>query len=191
MPYIQNATLFLTSALIGFAIYIVLMRFWMQWVRADFRNEVGDFVIRATNPIVIPARRILPPIGTIDTATIALAYLICVIKITVIIQILGDRLGDNQIETWWYFLWGLGLLLRSSIYLFLAAIFISIIASWFARGTYHPILSVARTISEPILAPARRIIPAIAGLDLSPILVILFLNFSLRLFVDPILPSIF
>lgn len=185
MPYIQNATLFLASSLIGFAIYIVLIRFWMQWVRADFRNELGNFIIRATNPIVIPVRRILPPIGTIDTATIVLAYLFCIIKVVAIIQILG--LQANVLA---YFLWGFGLLLRSTIYLFIAAIFISIIASWFATGVHHPVLVVARNISEPVLAPARRLIPSIAGLDLSPIIVILFFNFSLRLLVDPILPRV-
>ena len=186
MPYIQNASLFLASSLIGFAIYIILIRFWMQWVRADFRNELGAFVIRLTNPIVIPVRRLLPPIGTIDTATIALAYFIAIVKVAAIIQILGQ-----QIDAIYYFLWGFGLLVRSTIYVFLAAIFISIIASWFAAGSYHPILAVARSISEPLLAPARRLIPAIAGIDLSPIIVILFFNFSLRLLVDPILPRVF
>lgn len=183
MPYIQNATLFLASSLIGFAIYVVLIRFWMQWLRADFRNEIGAFIIRATNPIVIPLRKVLPPIAKIDTATIVVAYIIAVIKIVVIMQILGQ-----QTQLFLYFLWGFGVLLRSTIYLFLAAIFISIIASWFARGSHHPILNVVGSISEPILAPARRLIPPIAGIDFSPIIVILLLNVCLRLLVDPILP---
>jgi len=73
MPYLQNATNFLIQAIIGFAIYVVLMRFWMQWVRADFRNQLGQFVIVLTNPAVIPLRKVLPSIKTIDTATIVLA----------------------------------------------------------------------------------------------------------------------
>ena len=186
MPYIQNTTLFLASAIIGFIIYVVLIRFWMQWFRADFRNDLGGFIIRATNPLVIPLRKILPPIGKIDTATIVLAFLISAIKVFVIFLILG-----KQKSIFLYLIWGFGVALQSSIYLFMAAIFISIIASWFASNAYHPILSVARSICEPILAPARRLIPAIAGLDLSPIIVILLLNVCLRLIVAPILPPVY
>ena len=60
MLYVQNATPFLIGALFGFALYTVLLRFWMQWVRVDFRNEVGQFIITVTNPIIVPMRRIIP-----------------------------------------------------------------------------------------------------------------------------------
>jgi len=185
MPYLQNASDFLLQALIGFALYIVLLRFWMQWVRADFRNEFGQFIISLTNPVVIPLRKVLPSIGTIDTATVFLAYLIGIVKI---VAFLALRNATDQASPLDYALWGLGLFIKYSIYLFIAAIFIQIIASWVNPHSYHPILNVARSISNPILAPAQRIIPSIGGLDLSPILVLLFLQFSLRLIVAPILP---
>ena len=81
MFYFQNAADFLVQAVLGFAIYIVLLRFWMQWVRADFRNQLGQFIITVTNPIVIPLRKILPSIRTIDTATIVLGLIVAFIKV--------------------------------------------------------------------------------------------------------------
>ena len=182
MPYLQNATNFLIQAIIGFAIYVVLMRFWMQWVRADFRNQLGQFVIVLTNPAVIPLRKVLPSIKTIDTATIALALAISFIKVFTFFAL--SNFGTPAPLT--YLLMSIGVLFKYSIYLFLAAIFIQIIASWINPNSYHPILLIARSISEPLLAPARRLIPSIGGLDLSPIVIILFLQFSLLLIVAPL-----
>jgi len=179
----QNATIFLTQAIIGIVLYVVLLRFWMQWVRADFRNELGQFIISVTNPLVIPLRKILPPIGTIDTATIVLAWLIAVFKIFAFFL-----LAPGQPNILQYLIFSIGLFIKASIYLFLAAIIIGVIASWINPHSYHPILSVARSISEPLLAPARRLIPSIGGIDFSPMVVLLFLQFSLYIVWEYLLP---
>ncbi len=186
MPYLLNATTYLLHALIGFALYVVLIRFWMQWVRADFRNELGQFIISLTNPIIVPLRRIIPSIGTVDTSTLLLAYLICLLKL-VLLLLLGGGSAALGAMLPNLLVWSLGLLLQACIYLFMATIFISIVASWVAPHSFHPILRVARSISEPVMAPARKLIPAIGGLDLSPMLVLLFLNVSLQLLVAPIM----
>lgn len=183
MPHILNATDFLLQSIIGFALYIVLLRFWMQWVRADFRNPFGQFVITATNPAVIPLRKVLPSISSVDTATVVLALGLAALKIFAFVSLRNT--APSLID---YLVMSIGVCLKASIYLFLIAIFIQIIASWVNPNSYHPILNVAQSISNPIMAPARKIIPPIAGLDLSPILVILFLQFTLRLIVEPILP---
>jgi len=184
MPYLQNASHFLIQAIIGIAIYAVLLRFWMQWVRADFRNQLGQFIITVTNPVVIPLRKILPSIGTIDTATIVLGLLISGIKVYAF-SVLGPY--DFTASLILYAMMTLGVFIKYSIYLFIGCIFIQIIASWVNPQSYNPILAVAHSISNPIMAPARRLIPPIGGLDLSPILVLLFLQFSLRLIVTPLL----
>jgi len=183
MPYIQNASDFLIQAIIGFALYVVLLRFWMQWVRADFRNPIGQFIITVTNPVVLPLRKILPSIGNMDTATILLAYVIGLVKIFAYL-ILREHIADPLN----YIIWGIGLFIKASIYLFIAAILIQVIASWINPNSYHPIVSIAHSIGNLITAPVRRIIPPLAGLDFSPLLVLLLLQFSLRLLVAPILP---
>jgi YggT family protein len=183
MPYLLNATDFLLQSIIGFALYLSLLRFWMQWVRADFRNQFGQFVISLTNPFIIPLRKALPSVGNVDTATVALALILAAIKIFAFVSLRG-----LEPSVFGYVLMSIGVVIKASVYLFLLAIFIQIIASWVNPHSHHPILSVARSISNPIMAPARRIIPPIGGLDLSPIVVILFLQLSLRLLVAPILP---
>ena len=165
----------------GFALYIVLLRFWMQWVHANFRNPIGQFIISVTNPLVIPLRKVIPSIGAIDTATLMLAYAIVIIKIVLLMTLAG--VSPEWIRL---IVYSLGAIIEASIYIFMAAILIQIIASWINPHSYHPVVEIARSISEPLMAPARRLIPPIGGLDFSPIVVIIFLNLSLRLIVAPL-----
>jgi len=181
MNYLGNAGTYLTQTLLGFALYIVLLRFWMQWVRADFRNPFGQFIITVTNPIVIPLRKILPRIGSIDTSTVLLAYLIALLKVYLLY--LFSRVSPTLIPLLVY---TLGEVIQHGIFILFAAIFIQIVVSWINPHSYHPIVNIARAIAEPIMAPARKIIPPIGGLDLSPILVIIFLQLSLKLIVAPL-----
>ncbi len=183
MSYLLNASDFLIQTILSFALYAVLLRFWMQWVRADFRNPIGQFIITVTNPVVLPLRKIIPSIGTVDTATLLLAYAIATLKMYTLLSLRGIDVNLIHLA-----MFGVGQLLQASVYIFFAAIFIQVIASWVAPGSYHPVLSVARAISEPLMAPARKFIPAIAGLDFSPIVVIIFLQLTLRLLVAPLLP---
>ncbi len=181
MNYLSNATIYLIENLLGLILYIVLIRFWMQWVRANFRNSVGQFIITVTNPIVIPLRRLLPSFGSIDTATVALAIALAMFKTFTLISIAGYSIPILKLITY-----SLGEVIEGSIYIFMAAIFIQIIASWINPYSQHPILEIASSIAEPLMAPARRLIPAIAGIDFSPFLVFIFLNLSLQLIVAPL-----
>jgi YggT family protein len=184
MPYIQNASAFIIETLFNLALYIVLLRFWMQWVRADFRNEFGQFIIRVTNPAIIPIRRFVPSIGVIDTATVLVALSVATLKIYALLLTAGAGISDHSILK--IISVAIATVLDSSIYVFLGAIFIGIIASWLNPHSYHPILNVARSISEPLLAPARQLLPSMGGIDFSPMLVILFLRVSQILLIAPL-----
>ena len=181
MPYIQNAGALIIETIIGLVLYVVLLRFWMQWVRADFRNELGQFIIAVTNPVIVPLRRILPSIGMIDTATIVFAIGIAFAKIYAIYLIGHENLSYLKLFTR-----SIAELLNSCIDLFFIAIIISFIASWIAPHSYHPILNIARAIAEPMLAPARRLLPTLGGIDFSPMLVFLFLSVTRIIIVAPI-----
>ncbi len=185
MNYAANAATLIVETLIGLYLYIVLVRFWMQWVRADFTNPLGQFVLATTSPFVHPLRKVLPPLGMVDTATLALALLIAVIKVAALFMILSTLPSALNL-----LIFGFSEVLRSSIHIFIASIFIVIIASWIASGSYNPVVSVAHQIAQPLMAPARRLLPPIGGFDLSPILVILFLNLSIVLLVAPISPFV-
>lgn len=184
MPYIQNASSFIIDTLFSFALYIVLIRFWMQWARANFRNDFGQFIIKVTNPVVVPIRRVVPSIGKIDTATVIFAVAIALVKVLALQFIFGG--GFNNVSALKALSVAIAIVLDSSIYVFLGAIIIGIIASWVSPGSYHPILSIAHSIGEPILAPARRIIPAMGGIDFSPMLVFLALRVFQMLVIAPI-----
>lgn len=181
MNYLGNAGSYLSQTLLGFVLYIVLLRFWMQWVRADFRNPIGQFLITVTNPVIIPLRKLIPSIGVIDTATVVFAIIVALVKVYILFVI--NRIAPPLLP---FLSFTLGEIIQHSIYILFAAIFIQIIASWVNPYSSHPVVSIARSLAEPIMAPARKIIPAIGGLDLSPILVILFLQLSLQLIVAPL-----
>jgi len=181
MNYIGNASSYLSNFFFGLALYLILLRYWMQWVHANFRNPVGQFIIALTNPVVIPLRRILPSFRSIDTATLLLAYAVAVLSVYVLVSLAGLAFSWVSLLSF-----SLGKVIDASINIFIVAIFVQILASWLNPHAYHPVLEIARAIAEPLLAPARRLIPAIGGLDISPILVFLFLNLSKILVVAPL-----
>ena len=181
MNYLGNAGSYLTETLLGLALFVVLLRFWMQWVRANFYNPIGQFLITATDPIVVPIRRIIPSIGVIDTATVVFALLIAVFKTYLLVSIYQGSIGITGL-----LMYSLGEVIKFSIYIFIAAIFIQIIASWINPHSYHPVIDIARAIAEPLMTPVQRLIPAVGGLDFSPIFVFIFLQLSLQLIVAPL-----
>ena len=181
MNHLSNAGSYLSETLFGIILMLVLLRFWMQWVRASFRNPLGQFVISASNPFVLPLRKIIPSIGSADTATLILAFVVALLKTFILFNVLG-------ISYVWVamFSYALGEVIETSIFIFIGAMLISIVSSWLNPHSYHPIVEIARSISEPLMAPARRLLPPMGGIDFSPILVFIFLNLSRQLIVAPL-----
>jgi YggT family protein len=180
-PYVGNAATFLLSTLFGLYILIVMLRFLFQLVRADFYNPVSQFLVKATNPPLRPLRRLIPGLAGIDAAAVVL------------------MLGLQFLELWLrYYLVGqapqaVGLLVLSvaelvslATYVFLIAIILQVVISWVNPGAYNPVVSLLYSLTEPLLGPARRLIPPISGLDLSPIAVIVGLQLGLMLVIAPL-----
>jgi len=181
VEHINNAGLYLVDIVFNLILYITLIRFWMQWVRADFRNQFGQFIINATNPAILPMRRVIPPLGYVDTATVVLALLIIIGKIFMLSLLQGFQ--PNWLAL---LLYCVGEFIKASVYIFMFCIFVSIIMSWINPQGYNPVLSTINQISDPMLSSARRILPSMGGIDFSPILVIIFLNLTLILIVRPL-----
>lgn len=181
MSHFGNAGSYLVDTIIGFYLFLVLARFWMQWTRSDFRNPIGQFIITLTNPFIIPLRKFIPSIGTADTASIILALLIASIKTWLLASLSNIQPALEQIA-----IYAVSEVIRYSIYLFIFVVFVRIISSWFNPYGYNPLMAPIISLSEPLMAPARRITPNLGGLDLSPMLVFIFLNLSLILIADPI-----
>lgn len=164
---------FLVKTIIDLYAMILLLRVWMQWARADFYNPLAQFVVRLTQPVVRPLRRIVPALGPIDTASLLLAFVLMTVKYPLLLLIQSGGITF----TLYNLLFGLISLLKTAGYLVFWAVIIRAILSWVSlgRGGPSPLDYVLHQLTEPLMAPIRRIIPAMGGLDFSAMVVILIL----------------
>lgn len=180
----MNAMSFLVSTLFDIYIMVVILRIWLQAARADFYNPFSQFIVKATQPIVAPLRRMIPSIGSIDLATILFAYVLCVVKFIVLILIASN--GAVSFSTDFLFL-GLLSLIKAAGGLLFWVLLIRAILSWVSQGR-SPIEYVFHQLTEPMLAPIRRIIPVMGGFDLSVLVLFIALQFANFLMGDLIGP---
>lgn len=166
-----QALYFIVNTLAQLVLLLFLLRFWLPWVRADFRNPVAQGILRFTSPLVLPVRRVVPPVGRLDTATVLVTFVIQFLVLVLLLVIAQERAGAGAIAVM-----SLLQLAALSLNLFFFAIIIRIILSWVAPHTYNPIGEVAGALAEPVLRPFRRVVPSIGGLDISPIFAIVLLK---------------
>ena len=148
----------------------MLLRFWLPWLRADFRNPLAQGILRLTSPLVIPVRRIVPSFGRLDTATVLVAFVIQYVAVLLMLLIMGSTAGIAPLAVT-----SIVKLVVLSINLFVYAIIIRIILSWVAQGAYNPATAIITTLTEPVLRPFRRLVPPLGGFGISPIFAIILL----------------
>jgi len=154
----------IVSELLSLALFVVLMRLLLQLVRADFRNPICQAIVRLTNPLVIPLRRILPPIRKLDTATVVAVTIIAFVLVAV-----GFAFQNFPVDG---LIWIQQVVLTVAyaiMWIYFWAIIVYALLSLVAPGGYSPLQSVLASLCEPVLGPFRRIIPGVAGIDLSPL----------------------
>ena len=179
--YLSNAGIFLVDFIFGLYILAVILRFLLQYVRADFYNPLAQAIVTITNPPLRPMRKYIPAVGGLDTSSLILMLVLQMIASLLIFLMQGfsvNPLGLLVIAC--------GEILAKIVYVFLFAIFIQVIASWIAPGTYNPVLALLDSLTNPLMRPIRRLIPPMGGLDLSPMAAILVLYLTLMLVVQPI-----
>ncbi|MEM7466958.1 MAG: YggT family protein [Pseudomonadota bacterium] len=179
--YLSNAGVFLIEFIFGLYILAVMLRFLLQFIRADFYNPLAQAIVTVTNPPLRPLRRIIPAFRTIDTSSLVLMLALQIIATLLILLLRG--LAPNPIGV---LVMAIGELAGKAVYILLFSIFIQVIASWIAPGNYNPVLTLLDSITAPLMRPARRLIPPIGGLDLSPMAAVLVLYLALMLIVQPI-----
>ncbi|AQZ94302.1 YggT family protein [Halopseudomonas phragmitis] len=165
MNGLNMAAVYLVQTLGSLYLLVVLLRFILQLVRADFYNPLSQFIVRATAPLLTPMRKAIPGFAGIDFASLVLAVLVQLVLIGLIIKLMGAALpGVLQM-----LVWSLVGVTALFIKIFFFALIASVILSWVAQGSHNPAVILVHQICEPILAPIRKIIPSLGGLDLSPI----------------------
>lgn len=174
----QGAMHFLVSTVFDIFIFLVLTRLILQLVRADFYNPISQFVVRATNPVLAPLRKLVPSPPLIDTAALVMVIVLIIAKVVVLSLLIRGSVPPVNILVLFSIQQLASLMLT---YLFFA-ILIRIILSWVAPDPYNPMTALMSQITEPVMAPARKLLPPIGGLDLSPILVLFVIHFLRVLF---------
>ena len=174
---------FVVTLVLRVAALLFLMRFVLQAVHASFYNPFSEGIVRLTSPVLNPLRQVLRPYRNLDFAAFVVAWVMHMLA-----ALFAIWSGGLPIEVVAVLTDGLRATLSLVVGIFLVAIFVSIIMSWIAPGVYSPAAIIARELAEPLLAPARRILPPLGGIDLSPMITIVVLMLIQSYAINAVLP---
>lgn len=172
----SRALTYLVSTLVDLYVVSVLLRLILQWVRADFYNPLCQFLVKVTNPPLIPLRRLIPSIGRLDTASVVLALILEITGLVLISLINGITISWPQLSVL-----AVTKLLMAVLWLYFFLILAMVILSWVGGRVRHPIVPLVYQVTEPVLRPFRKFIPPIGGLDLSALFAIITIRFLILL----------
>ncbi len=172
MNAMNDILVYLIQTLLSLYLMAMLLRFLLQLVRADFYNPISQFLVKATNPLVLPLRKVIPGYAGLDLASLLLTVVLQLLGIVAILLLNGVGIPPIPLLLVWSVLGVIGLLVN--IYFF--ALLAMIILSWVAPGGNNPAVYLLHQITEPVMAPLRKILPPMGGLDFSPILVFVLIN---------------
>lgn len=167
----MQALLFILEALLTLVVIAFLLRLVIPLARASFRNPLGEAVLRITDPLVKPLRRLLKPTGNVDLAAVA-ALLIVQLLGTALLRLVAGLPFDLAAVL----VAGLRDLASTVLQFYVVALLIYVLLSWVAPGTRSPATDLLARLCEPLLRPVRRVVPPIGGLDLSPLFVLIGLQ---------------
>ncbi|HNB77739.1 MAG TPA: YggT family protein [Rhodocyclaceae bacterium] len=170
--------LMIVDAVISLLSITLLLRFYMQWMRVSFRNQIGGFVTQLTNWLVLPLRRFVPSLGGLDLSSLVPAVILQAIEIAVVLWLRGSPIGIDPVRLAAIVL-AVGVLevIRLSVWLLIIIVIMSAVLSWISP--YSPISPILNNLARPFLRPFQKIIPPIANIDLSPLVLLLILQIVL------------
>jgi len=167
---------YLVSTIIDLYIAAIMLRLLLQWVRADFYNPLCQFLVKATNPVLVPARRIIPSIGRLDTASVVVMLLLELIQLVII-----NQLSQAGFDLQFMLLFAFRKLVVTLLMTYFVLIIARVIVSWIGSQSRHPLIPLIYQLTEPVLRPFSKLVPPISGVDLSPLFALIALRFLLLL----------
>jgi YggT family protein len=182
MGYFANAGQIVIQFVFGALIALIVLRVLLQWVRANFYNPICQFLYKATNPVLMPLRKIVPAWRNLDIAGIALAWLATALKLVLLYATVGQTLGVLGLVVL-----ALADLVDFVLLLYIVLILVRVVTSFVGADSYHPIVPLVLQLTEPVMKPFRRLVPNIGGLDFSPMVVLLVLTLARVLVAKPLL----
>lgn len=173
MNGLNTAAIYVLQTIGSLYLLIVLLRFILQLVRADFYNPLSQFVVKATKPLLNPLRKVIPGFGGLDLASLVLAILVQLLLMILTLLLLGYGVVGLILPL---LIWAVIGVTSLFLKVFYFALIVSVILSWVAPGSYNPAAQLINQICEPFLMPFRRLLPNLGGLDISPIFAFIALN---------------
>jgi YggT family protein len=166
----------------GALIALIVLRVLLQWVRANFYNPICQFLYKATNPVLMPLRKIIPAWRNLDIAGIVLAWLATALKLVLLYATVGQALGVLGLAVL-----ALADLVDFVLLLYIVLILVRVVISFVGADSYHPVVPLVMQLTEPVMKPFRRLIPNVGGLDFSPMVVLLVITLARVLVAKPLL----
>ena len=185
MSVIQQIGLFLVETLLSLYISAIVIRFLLGYARADFYNPLSQFLVKITNPVLVPVRRFIPSFGKLDTSAVAVALVLMIIKTALVTGIVGA--SSNVVTLLWL---SVGELIRSVIWVYIIALILMAVISWIGRSQGNPVSPLVNSLVSPLVNPVRRRLPPVGMLDLSPMVVMIGL-YILLIIVNGVFPRLF
>ena len=192
--YLLSPLMLIINTLFDIYILLVLLRFLLQMLRADFYNPVSQFITKLTTPPLRLLRRIIPSIGGQDSASIVLCLMLIYVKFLLMraLEIPAAQIGGvmapiGGVSYAGLFVLSVADLVALVLTVFLGAIIIQVVISWISPGNYNPVIGLVNRLAEPVLKPIRKFIPPLGGIDLTPLFASLFLLVVKMLIVPPII----
>ena len=179
--YFTNPLEFLISTLFGLYILAVMLRFLLGVVRADFYNPASQFLVRITNPLLVPLRKIIPSIGKFDSSALVLLLVLQLVSLTIILLLRGTGFSFVTLLSA-----AVGELVMLTVNIFFFSIIIQVVLSWINPGSYNPVSALLNSLTSPVLRPIQKILPPLSGRDLSPLFALIGLQ-VIRMLVMPLL----
>jgi YggT family protein len=191
--YLLSPLMLIINTLFDLYILLVMMRFLLQMLRADFYNPVSQFIVRMTTPPLRMMRRFIPSVAGQDSASIVLSLLLIYAKFMIMrllgipaVHIGGVMAPIGGVSYGGLFVFCIADLIALTFTIFMVAVIIQVVLSWVSPGNYNPVIGLVNKLAEPVLRPLRKLLPALGGIDLSPLLATLLLLVAKMLVVPPI-----
>jgi len=172
----SGALIYLVNTLTDLYVTAILLRLLLQWVKADYYNPLSQFLIKVTNPVLVPARRLVPSIGKLDTAAVLVMLLLELVQLVII-----SLLSKTDFGFQFLLLFAVRKLLIALLLVYFVLIIAMVLVSWFARQSHHPLIPLIYQLTDPVLRPIQKFVPPLGGIDLSPLIALIALRALLLL----------
>ncbi|GLQ30558.1 YggT family protein [Litoribrevibacter albus] len=170
---LTEVALLLINTFVSLYVLVILLRFLLQVVKADFYNPVSQFIVKATNPLLVPLRRIIPGVGGIDVASLLLAWIVQLVGMGLVYTLLT---GGQFPPILYLCAWAVLAIIQTVLNIYLFSILIIVILSWIAPQSYNPAVLLLHQLTGPALSRIRKVMPDMGMLDLSPIVAFLLIQ---------------